>query len=155
MTSDRLDALDRRILDIIQTAFPIARRPYAVLGEQLGISEEEAFRRVSAMRKNGLVRRIGANFQSSSLGFFSTLCAAKVPAEKLDAFVDSVNALPGVTHNYEREHEYNIWFTLISPSPAEARTTLDELVAATGVDILNLPATLLFKIRVDFPMGRD
>mgnify|MGYP000051908230 CR=1 FL=1 len=147
---ETLDRTDRQLLDIIQTAFPLAPRPYAVLGEQLGISEEEAFTRVRALKARKIIRRLGANFQSAKLGYVSTLCAAKVPEARMAAFVERVNAEPGVTHNYQREHAYNIWFTLISPSRQHAQATLDAISRDTGVDILNLPATKLFKIRVDF-----
>ncbi|SDF54447.1 siroheme decarboxylase subunit alpha [Desulfovibrio legallii] len=147
-----LDRTDRQLLNIIQTAFPLAPRPYAVLGEQLGISEQEAFERVRALKARNIIRRLGANFQSAKLGYVSTLCAAKVPEAKMAAFVARVNAEPGVTHNYQREHAYNIWFTLISPSREEAQSTLDAISRDTGIGILNLPATKLFKIRVDFRM---
>lgn len=147
-----LDSIDRRLLDIIQTDFPLAGRPYAVLGELAGITEDEAHARVTALRSNGIIRRLGANFQSSKLGFVSTLCAARVPREKMDDFIAKVNAVPGVTHNYERDHSYNIWFTLISPSSAEAAKTLAEISESTGIAILDLPATRFFKIRVDFRM---
>ena len=73
----------------------------------------------------------------------------------MDDFVAQVNACPGVTHNYLREHAYNIWFTLISPSRESRQATLDALTEATGIAILNLPATRLFKIRVDFRMDAD
>ena len=105
-----------------------------------------------ALKARKIIRRLGANFQSAKLGFVSTLCAAKVPQDKMEAFVADVNAKPGVTHNYLREHDYNIWFTLISPSREEAQTTLDSITQCTGIPILNLPATRLFKIRVDFRM---
>ena len=90
--------------------------------------------------------------EGEGLGFVSTLCAAKVPDDKMDDFVARVNACPGVTHNYLREHAYNIWFTLISPSRDATQATLDALTEATGIAILNLPATRLYKIRVDFRM---
>ena len=154
-TAESLDALDRRILDIIQTDFPLAPRPYAVLGERLGIPEEEVFGRVRALREKKIIRRLGANFQSAKLGFVSTLCAAKVPEEKLEAFIDAVNAEPGVTHNYLRDHAYNVWFTLITASPDARETVLKSLTERTGVSILNLPATKLFKIRVDFRMDDE
>lgn len=154
-TDNRMDSLDRRLLDIIQTDFPLTPRPYAELGQRLGISEAEALERVRALRGRGIIRRLGANFQSSKLGFVSTLCAAKAPDDKLDAFIAEVNARPGVTHNYLREHSYNVWFTLISPSREEAQAVLDDISARTGVAILNLPATKLFKIRVDFRMGDE
>lgn len=150
--AEALDAIDRRILDIIQTGFPLAPRPYAVLGERLGLSEEEVFGRVRALREKKVIRRLGANFQSAKLGFVSTLCAAKVPEDRLEDFIAAVNAEPGVTHNYLRDHAYNIWFTLISPSREEGRAVLESLTEHTGVPILDLPATKLFKIRVDFRM---
>ncbi|MDR2744709.1 MAG: AsnC family transcriptional regulator [Desulfovibrio sp.] len=147
-----LDGTDRRLLDIIQTDFPLCPRPYAELGRRLGIAEKEALDRVRALRKKQVIRRLGANFQSSGLGFVSTLCAAKVPDESLANFIAAVNAEPGVTHNYLRAHSYNVWFTLISPSREEAQAVLDGITARTGVPILNLPATRIYKIRVDFRM---
>ena len=147
-----LDALDRRLLEIIQTDFPLAPRPYAVLGDKLGISEQEALERVRALKKKKIIRRLGANFQSAKLGFRSTLCAAKVPEDKLEAFIADVNARPGVTHNYLRNHAYNVWFTLIGDSWEAMCDTLDGISARHGIPILNLPAARLYKIRVDFPM---
>ena len=91
-----LDTMDKRILDIIQTDFPLESRPYAIIAERLGITEQEALDRVNALRKSRLIRRLGANFQSAKLGFRSTLCAAKVPEDKLDAFIAEVNRHVGV-----------------------------------------------------------
>jgi len=150
-----MDGIDKRLLDVIQTDFPLAPRPYALLGESLGISEQEAFDRVRELKKRNIIRRLGANLQSAKLGFHSTLCAAKVPPENMDAFVVKVNAQPGVTHNYLRKHEYNIWFTCIGPSRDAVRATLDDITQHTGIPILNLPATKLYKIRVDFPMEKE
>ena len=147
-----MDSLDRQLLDIIQTGFPLCPRPYAELGQRLGIEEQEALDRVRNLKARKIIRRLGANFQSAKLGFVSTLCAAKVPQDKMESFVAEVNAKPGVTHNYLREHDYNIWFTLISPSAEETQATLDGISAQSGIPILNLPATKLFKIRVDFRM---
>ena len=151
----KLDELDLRLLDILQTDFPLVSRPYANMAERLGSTEGEIFERVRKMRQNGLVRRLGANFQSAKLGFVSTLCAAKVPEDRLDAFVADVNAQPGVTHNYLRDHAYNVWFTLISPSREAERETLEAIERRTGIDVLNLPATKFFKIRVDFKMNEE
>lgn len=155
MESNQLDKLDRKLLDIIQGDFPLVHRPYLDLGNRLGISEQEAFERVQKMRRSGLIRRLGANFQSSRLGFSSTLCAAKVPPEMLETFIQAVNAIPGVTHNYKRDHEYNIWFTLICRSRDEANAILADLAARTGITALNLPATRLYKIKVDFEMKQS
>lgn len=151
--TNQIDEMDRRILDFAQSSFPICSRPYAEIGRELGMGEEEVFERIRRMRRDGLIRRMGANFQSSRLGFVSTLCAAKVPEELKEDFINLVNAIPGVTHNYERKHDYNIWFTLISEKPERSKAILAELAAKSGIAILDLPATRLFKIRVDFPMA--
>ena len=94
MTEMTLDTMDKRILDIIQTDFPLESRPYAIIAERLGITEQEALDRVNALRKSRLIRRLGANFQSAKLGFRSTLCAAKVPEDKLvDALMNEIEKL--------------------------------------------------------------
>lgn len=147
-----MDDIDKRLLDIIQTDFPLESRPYAVLGARLDLTEAEVLARVRVLQARGFIRRIGANFQSARLGFRSTLCAAKVPAAKLDVFVAEVNRHPGTTHNYLRDHAYNVWFTCIGPSWEAVCATLDDISVRTGVKILNLPAAKLYKVRVNFPM---
>ncbi len=149
------DMHDAALLDIIQTGFPLVPRPYAEIGKILGLSEEESLARVKALRDKGIIRRLGANFHSKALGFRSSLCAAKVPQEKLEAFVSCVNAYGEVTHNYLREHSYNVWFTLIAPSWEKLCAIVEEITQKTEIDILNLPATRLYKIRVDFKMQKD
>ncbi|MCQ2445119.1 MAG: Lrp/AsnC family transcriptional regulator, partial [Mailhella sp.] len=104
-------------------------------------------------KERRIIRRMGANFQSAKLGYRSTLCGAKVPEEKLEAFIADVNALPGVTHNYLRDHEFNVWFTLIGPSWDAVLEELRGITERTGVEIMNLPAEKLYKIRVDFAMS--
>ncbi|MDR2488798.1 MAG: AsnC family transcriptional regulator [Desulfovibrio sp.] len=146
------DAHDRRILGIIQSAFPLEPRPYAVIGREVGLSEEEVFARVRRLKANRIIRRLGANFQSSRLGFHSTLCAAKVPEEAVDAFAAELHGHVGVTHNYLRNHAYNVWFTCIGPSREEVCALLDGISRKTGIAILNLPAKRLYKIKVDFQM---
>jgi DNA-binding Lrp family transcriptional regulator len=146
-----VDEVDRSILNEIQSDFPISSRPYHELGKRLSLSEKEVLDRVKVLKAEGIIRRIGGNFNSRMLNFTSTLCAAKVPAEKLEEFVKAVNRHPGVTHNYQRNHEYNVWFTFIAPSMASIEKALQEIRKATGVaDILNLPALRTFKIKVDF-----
>lgn len=148
-----MDAIDKKILDIIQTGFPLESRPYQVIGEQVGQTEAETLARVRALTEKGVIRRIGANFQSRKLGWRSTLCAASVPEDKLEEFVAEVNRHPGVTHNYLREHDQNVWFTYIGSSWENVVETLDSITAKTGIPILNLPAEQMFKIKVDFQMG--
>lgn len=150
-----LDAVDRKILGLIQSGFPLVPRPYAVIGEHAGVGEEEALDRVKSLRARGVIRRIGANFQSGKIGFRSTLCAAKAPEGKLEAFIARVNAEPGVTHNYLRDHAYNVWFTYIGPSADHIKDVLERIAGDTGVPVLNLPARRMYKIKVDFPMDGE
>lgn len=147
-------SLDARILDVIQSDFPLVSRPYAEIGRRVNASEDEVLARVRALKGSGLIRRMGANFQSRKLGWFSTLCAARVPKDRLDAFTEELNRHVGVTHNYLRAHRLNVWFTYIGPSREEVRTKLDAITKRTGIDILNLPAVTMYKIKVDFRMNR-
>jgi DNA-binding Lrp family transcriptional regulator len=148
-----MDETDKAILRAIQSHLPIAERPFAELGRELNLSEDEVLSRIARLKQKGIIRRIGGNFNSASLGFASTLCAAKVPAEKLAAFVAAVNAHPGVTHNYRRQHDYNVWFTFIAETMDEIEAHLADLSQKTGVaDICSLPSLRLFKIKVDFPV---
>ncbi|MCW2278473.1 AsnC family transcriptional regulator [Heliophilum fasciatum] len=145
-----MDELDRRLLNIVQTGFPIVAEPYKELGEQLGTSEEDILARLQRFKDTGAIRRIGGIFDSRKLGYRSTLCAMRVPEERYDEVAEVINAVPGVTHNYRREHEFNMWFTLIAPSTEAMEATLDQMRQASGCDIHNLPATRFFKIKVDF-----
>ena len=146
-----MDEMDRMILNEIQSHFPIEARPYQVLGEKLGCSEEEALQRVQDLKDREVIRRIGANCNSRKLGYTSTLCAAKVPSSLMERFVEVVNSYIGVTHNYRRDHDYNIWFTLIAPSEEKIERILGEIIELTEVgEVISLPAERLFKIQVDF-----
>ena len=146
-----LDETDRAILNRIQSDFPISRRPFRVIAEALQIDEDALLTRIQTLKENGIIRRIGGNFVPGRLGFVSTLCAGRVPEEKIDDFAAIVNSYRGVTHNYVRDNTYNIWFTMIAPSMADIRQTLSEISELTGVpDLISLPATRVFKIKAQF-----
>lgn len=146
-----LDEMDRTILNEIQSHFPIESRPYQVLADRLGCSEEEVLRRVRSLKDKEVIRRIGANCNSRRLGYTSTLCAARVSPEQMERFVEVVNNYPGVTHNYRRDHDYNIWFTLIARTKKDIERILHEITDLTRVsEVISLPAERLFKIQVDF-----
>lgn len=148
-----LDAVDKRILNRIQSNFPITPRPYQTIAELLDLEEADVIRRVSRLRKIGIIRRIGGNFVPEKLGYVSTLCAARVPAEKIDAFKKVVNHFPGVTHNYQRDNRFNVWFTFIAPSMDQIEANLKQISRKTGIhEILNLPASHVFKIRAHFDL---
>ncbi|MBT6339463.1 MAG: AsnC family transcriptional regulator [Desulfobacula sp.] len=146
-----IDEKDRKILNQIQVDFPVDSRPYKILAEKIGIREDELIQRINQMKKDLLIRRIGGNFSPDRLGYYSTLCAAKVPEDKIEVFTKTVNEYSGVTHNYKRDHEFNIWFTFIETSVEIIKTNLENIKKTTQVEtILNLPATRVFKISANF-----
>jgi DNA-binding Lrp family transcriptional regulator len=147
----KLDTIDKAILNRIQSDFPIDSRPYKSIARELGLAEQEVIQRVQALKDEGIIRRIGGNFVPHKVGFVSTLCAAKVPEDQIDAFAAVVNKYTGVTHNYQRENAFNIWFTFIASSREEIAQNLARISKEPGVTtILNLPATRVFKIRAQF-----
>ena len=146
-----LDDIDRAILNRIQSDFPITQRPYLTVAEELGLTEKEVMERIGRLKAAGIIRRIGGNFVPGKLGFVSTLCAAKVPADKIDRFAEVVNRYAGVTHNYQRDNRFNVWFTFIAPSMEDIESSLEEIKSETGItDIINLPATKVYKIKAHF-----
>ncbi len=144
---------DKKILNRIQADFPIEERPFLVIAQEMGMEEDQVIQRIKAMKDGGIIRRIGGNFSPASLGYVSTLCAAKVPEEKIEMFAQTVNAYPGVTHNYLRSHELNIWFTMIAQGRDKITENLHRISEKTGIgEIYNLPATRLFKIAANFKL---
>jgi len=153
MTVPNMDDTDRAILNRIQSNFPITSRPYLEVAEELSLGENDVIDRVRHLRKTGIIRRIGANFAPGRLGFISTLCAARVAKDDVALFTEVVNRYPGVTHNYRRDHEFNIWFTFIAETMEQIEAYLEEIIQETGVkEILNLPATKVYKINAQFDL---
>jgi siroheme decarboxylase len=146
-----MDEIDKKILNILQKEFPLVEQPFLVVAEKCGISEEETLSRIQNMKDEGIIRRIGAVFDGAKLGRVSTLCAARVPEENIDGFVQIVNANKNVTHNYRRNNEYNIWFTVSAATAEELEEFLAHVQKKTGVkDILDMRAVKTFKINASF-----
>ena len=148
-----IDDMDRAILNLIQSDFPITPRPYLAIAQRLGFSENDVIKRLDRLKKKGIIRRIGGNFVPEKLGFVSTLCAARVSEDKIESFALAVNRYPGVTHNYQRDNKYNVWFTFIAPSMKKIEENLKDISRKTGIrEIINLPATKVFKIKAHFDL---
>lgn len=148
-----IDPTDKRIINRIQSDFPVTARPFLAIAQDLGLEEKDVLQRVARLRKTGIIRRIGGNFVPEKLGYVSTLCAASVPDDKLALFKKVVNSYTGVTHNYRRENHFNVWFTFIAPSRSIIEENLKDISHQTGVErILNLPATRVYKIKAQFTL---
>ena len=149
-----LDVLDRALLERIQTTFPLVPRPFAALGEDMGLVEDEMLARVRRLREAGIIRQIGAIFDTRRLGYQSTLVAFHTPDSTLEEVAAQISAHPGVSHNYARPHHYNLWFTLAVPPGRGVEAEIRSLARQTAVDDwLNLPAWRVFKLRTHFKLA--
>jgi siroheme decarboxylase len=150
-----LDDADKRLLNLMQGSFALTTRPFAHVAGLAGVTEEEVMTRVQRLLDKRIIREITPIFDTRALGYQSMLVAAKVDAEHPHRAAKVINSHPGVTHNYLRNHDFNLWFTLaVEPgSKLGMQGTLDVLAAETGAEsIRQLPTLKLFKIRMDLEM---
>ena len=153
-----LDEFDKRLLDAMQGGFPIVARPYAAVADALGVEEDRVLRRVDELVRARIIRQVTPIYDTRAFGYGSMLVAAKVDPEHPWRAAKLVNAHPGVSHNYLRNHEFNMWFTLaVEPdSQLGLQGTLDVLREQTGAEsIRQLPTLKLFKIRMDLAMSGE
>ena len=142
-----MDEVDKDILNTIQTDLPIDSRPFLKVADKIGISEDEVIDRVKNLKDRGYIRRLGGVFDSNKLGFKSTLVALRVTPGRIEEVAEKVSSYKGVTHNYQREDYFNLWFTLVSKDESELNSILDEIESFDGVEkLLDLPALRVFKI---------
>ena len=150
-----LDDADKRLLNLMQGSFALTTRPFAHVAGLAGVTEAEVMARVQQLLDKRIIREITPIFDTRALGYQSMLVAAKVDAEHPHRAAKVINSHPGVTHNYLRNHDFNLWFTLaVEPgSKLGMQGTLDVLAAETGAEsIRQLPTLKLFKIRMDLEM---
>ena len=125
--ADELDDLDRALLNAVQWDFPVEARPFAALADRLGTDEATVLERIARVKDAGILRQLSAIFDTRALGYSSALVAAKVDADRIDDAAAAVNAHPGVSHNYKRNHDYNLWYTLAVPPGVSLDAHLDVL----------------------------
>jgi siroheme decarboxylase len=153
-----LDDLDKRLLNLMQGSFPIEPRPYMRVAELAGVKEGEVLARVKHLLEQRIIRQVTPIFDTRALGYSSMLVAAKVDPENPHRAAQVINAHPGVSHNYLRNHEFNLWFTIATEpdSPLGLEGTLQALAGEAGAEsVRQLPTLKLFKIRMDLEMEGD
>ena len=149
-----LTDFDKRLLNILQGNLPLCSRPFSRLGEMLDTTEEHVLRRLNELKREGYLRRIGTFFNSEQLGYHGTLIALRVAEGHLADVAQAVNRYVGATHNYEREGDYNLWFTLLTPSRTAEEKILAEVAALPGVEgLMSLKANHRYKINVQFKLA--
>lgn len=152
-----MDELDRRILKALQYDFPLRERPFEVLAQRLGLDADLLWQRVQHLLEQGVIRRIGASLDSRKLGYCSTLAALRVAPALVDRAASVVGGYPEVTHSYLRDHEFNLWFTLIAADNTRMEAILSEIRRALSLepsDVLNLPMKRVFKLDARFRTER-
>jgi siroheme decarboxylase len=154
--AQQIDTVDKQLLNEIQWVFPLADRPYLEISKRYNISENDVMQRTSRLKEIGLIRQINAIFDTRRLGYKSALVAFSVKPDKLNHVAEEVNKHQGVSHNYERNHEFNMWFTLAVPPYADIKMDLERMASIEGVIKYRvLPTLKLYKIGVRLDMVNE
>lgn len=148
-----LTSFDKELLNILQTKLPISPRPFADLAEALGTDEIVVIDRLKELKEQGYLRRVGPFFDSVKLGYAGTLIATRVTEGYMESVALAINEYPGVTHNYEREGKFNLWFTLLTPDMEMQDKILAEIRNLPGVEnLISLKANRKYKVSVQFEL---
>jgi DNA-binding Lrp family transcriptional regulator len=152
-TASDMDAIDQHLLNEMQDRFPLIREPFAELARRAETTEADVIARLKALRVSGILRQVSPIFDTKALGYSTSLVAMRVPEERLKGAAEVVNAHPGVSHNYKRTHEFNMWFTIAVPAGSDLQAHVDALHKEAGaVSTRMLPTLRLFKIGVTLDM---
>jgi len=149
---DRLDPLDRRLLDDFQRDLPLVPQPFAAMGRALGLDEAETIARLARLGERGMISRVGATLRPNTAGA-STLAAVAAPEGRLEQVAALIGAEPGVNHSYLREHVWNLWFVATGPDRVAVDATLARIGRASGLRVLDLRLERAFNIDLGFPLA--
>ena len=150
-TSPRFDSINQRLLNDYQQGLPLSPRPFRDVAKALGIDEQDVIARLERLTKSGAISRIGPVFRPKRVGS-STLAAMAVPADQLERVAQLVNGYSEVNHNYEREHEYNLWFVVTGEDERHVSRVIRDIWQRTGIDVLDLPMLAEYHIDLGFPL---
>lgn len=145
-----MDQVDRDIINRLQGGFPVCDRPYQVAAQELGIEEDELISRIDRMRNEKILTRFGPMYHAERLGGGLTLAAMRVPADRYDRVAEIVNSFHEVAHNYERDHEFNMWFVVATDVPERIREVLHEIEQLCGLPVYDMPKQHEFFIGLRF-----
>jgi len=144
-----LDAVDKSIINAFQDGFPLVSQPYKSIAQKFSITEDEVIRRLKKLKKNKIISRVGAIITPNTIGV-STLCAVAVPVERLEEIAGIINAYDEVNHNYQRSHQFNLWFVLTAQNENHLNATLTEISNDIGMQIINLPLQTAYYLNLGF-----
>jgi DNA-binding Lrp family transcriptional regulator len=148
-----MDELDKELLNEIQWTFPLVTRPFDAIAKKFDTTPEIVKERLNNLKEVGILRQLSAIFDTRKLGYTSSLVAMEIEHDKLEYVASQINRHPGVSHNYEREHQFNLWFTLAVPPGSDLKTEVDKFNVLKGIKkVRMLPTLQLFKIGVKLDM---
>ena len=155
-TAHRTDLLDKQLLNLVQSRFPMSEQPYRDMAEVLGTTEQDLIERIGYLKQKNVIRQIGAIFDTRRLGYKTTLVAFRLPPGKLEKGARHINKHPGVSHNYARNGHFNLWFTIAVPPNEELNDVINRLAEETGAESARMMPTIrFFKIGVNFDMVKN
>jgi len=145
-----VDEIDRKIINELQGGFPVCESPFAEVAERLNMEEEDLLSRIKNMLDDGMLSRFGPMYHAERLGGGLSLVAMKIPETDFDKVAEQVNAFPQVAHNYQRDHELNMWFVLATEKASEVDDTLEAIEDRTGYKVYNMPKLHEFYVGLRF-----
>ena len=155
-TATELTTTQKELLNTLQWDFPLVEEPFSEIGARLGLTEEEVIGQIATLKDEAIIRELNAIFDTRRLGYKSSLVAVRAPEDRIDDVAAVISEHPGVSHNYKRDHYFNIWFTLAVPPESDLESELDSLATRAGAEKYRLlPTKHLFKIGVKLDMTKD
>ena len=145
-----MNEVDRNIINRMQENFPVCDQPFATLAEQLNLEENELLQRVQSLLDDGTLSRFGPMYNIEMLGGVYSLVAMHIPAHDLDEVIKTINAYPEVAHNYERDHEFNVWFVLAAETETQIKDLLEDIEKQTGYPTFDMPKLDEFYVGLKF-----
>ncbi|MDH5463251.1 MAG: Lrp/AsnC family transcriptional regulator [Nitrosopumilus sp.] len=151
-----MDESDKELLNEIQWTFPLVTRPFDIIAKKFNTPPEDIKNRLNNLKETGVLRQLSAIFDTRKLGYTSSLVAMEIEDDQLENVANQINRHPGVSHNYERDHQFNLWFTLAVPPGSDLKEELDRFNVLKGIKkVRMLPTLQLFKIGVKLDMVDD
>ena len=147
-----MDALDRKIINLLQTGFPLTEEPYLEVAKELGIEEQELLKRLSTLLEDNTLSRFGPMYDAQKLGGAFSLVAVRVPEDDFDKVAEIVNSYPEVAHNYKRDHGYNMWYVLATDSPEKIAEVNSDIEKKIGMKVFNMPKLEEYYIGLRLPV---
>lgn len=147
-----MDTLDRKIINLLQTGFPLSEEPYLEVAQQLGIEEQALLDRLSRLLDENTLSRFGPMYDAQKFGGAFSLVAVRVPEEDFDKVTEIVNSYPEVAHNYKRDNDYNMWYVLATDSPEKIDEVNSDIEKKIGMKVFNMPKLEEYYIGLRLPV---